>query len=111
MSGGETWPFNLVSMNGVPLDPTVTLENLEELKNWRVNPDDVYIASYPKSGTTWTLHIVQLIKANGIDHGVLIPWLEQAGAEICKVCRVRILSPCIHAAMHSIVTVVNVACH
>ena len=31
-------------------------------KNWKVRPDDIYILSFPKSGTTWTQELVWLVE-------------------------------------------------
>ena len=45
-----------------------------------IRPDDVFIATYPKCGTTWTQQIVKLIANNGVETGidsdVFIPWHE-----------------------------------
>lgn len=41
-------------------------ENAEELYNFHVRPDDIWILSFPKSGTTWTQELVWLI-ANDCD--------------------------------------------
>ena len=34
----------------------------ERYKNWQVRPDDVYLLSFPKSGTTWTQELVWLLQ-------------------------------------------------
>ena len=43
-------------------------------------PDDVWVVTYPKCGTTWTQHIVRLIINKGKDYGLnidyAVPWLE-----------------------------------
>ncbi len=53
---------------------------MDKLKNFVLYPDDVYIATYPKCGTTWTQQIVKLIRRNGERDDVAItesvPWLE-----------------------------------
>lgn len=41
-------------------------EELERLKKLQLYPDDVWIVTYPKSGTTWTQQIVKLIRNNGV---------------------------------------------
>ncbi|XP_062549343.1 sulfotransferase 1 family member D1-like [Armigeres subalbatus] len=44
---------------------TRRFQNYEgELKNFAVHPDDIWIASYPKSGTTWCQEMVWLICNN-----------------------------------------------
>ena len=53
---------------------------LQVLADFPLRADDVFIVTYPKSGTTWTQQIVKLIKNNGVDDDVqldsTIPWLE-----------------------------------
>ncbi|XP_046447169.1 sulfotransferase 1 family member D1-like [Daphnia pulex] len=41
-------------------------EHAEELYNFHVRPDDIWVLSFPKSGTTWTQELVWLI-ANDCD--------------------------------------------
>nr|CAH0100697.1 unnamed protein product [Daphnia galeata] len=41
-------------------------ENAEELYNFHIRPDDIWVLSFPKSGTTWTQELVWLI-ANDCD--------------------------------------------
>ena len=88
-------PFNLHSINGIPFEPFVTQRTMDELKDWRVLPDDIYVVTYPKSGTSWTKQIVKLIKSNGVDEvptssssvaaDEFMPWMEEAGMEKCLV--------------------------
>lgn len=39
----------------------------QRIKNLQVKPEDVWIASYPKSGTTWTQEMMWLI-CNDLDY-------------------------------------------
>ena len=70
--------------NGISLPDFITLtpQELDELKSFPLRPDDVFIVTYPKSGTTWAQQIVKLIRSNGKDDGrtidVAIPWLIEA---------------------------------
>ena len=52
----------------------------EDMKDIPLRPDDIWIVSYPKAGTTWTQQIVKLINNNGEDDDVKIdesiPWVE-----------------------------------
>ena len=46
----------------------------------KLRPDDVWVVSYPKSGTTWTQQIVRLIINRGENDGKIltdaVPWVE-----------------------------------
>ena len=54
---------------------------MDELKDFRLRPDDLFVVTYPKSGTTWMQQIVRLIANDGEDDGTIvteaIPWLEK----------------------------------
>uniref|UniRef100_A0A671WXE2 Sulfotransferase n=2 Tax=Sparus aurata TaxID=8175 RepID=A0A671WXE2_SPAAU len=59
-----------------------TSQNLKYFEEFSFRPDDIVIATYPKSGTTWSQEIVPLI-VNGGDLTCLqspnwdrVPWLE-----------------------------------
>ncbi|XP_075696102.1 sulfotransferase 2B1-like isoform X2 [Rhinoderma darwinii] len=62
-------------------------ERLQYLENeFHVCEDDVYIVSYPKSGTTWMMEILSLIRRNGdftwcreVPNYMRIPWLDVSG--------------------------------
>ncbi|XP_038636609.1 sulfotransferase 1C2-like [Scyliorhinus canicula] len=51
-------------LEDVPL-PDRVADNWEMVKNFQAKPDDLLIATYPKSGTTWTQGIVDLMNQNG----------------------------------------------
>lgn len=53
------------TVNGVQVPIFILQERVDELKKLKLYPDDVWIVSYPKSGTTWTQQIVRLIRNNG----------------------------------------------
>ena len=70
--------FKLV--NGIPVSGIVTQEQVDKIHSLVLRPDDVWVVSYPKAGTTWTQNIVRLILNNGIDDGKklneAVPWIE-----------------------------------
>ena len=78
-----TYKLNII--NGTPFPPIITQERMDELVDFKLFEDDVFIVTYPKSGTTWCQQIVKLIRKDGVDNGILmnvsIPWLEKAGLE------------------------------
>jgi len=53
-------------------------------QHWTPRADDVFIASFPKSGTTWTQQIVRLVYSRGLIHDsdpplhTIIPWLDDS---------------------------------
>lgn len=59
---------------------------MDELKTFKLRADDVFIDTYPKSGTTWMQQIVKLICNDGQDDGRkvddAIPWLERDGPHL-----------------------------
>ena len=48
------------------MPPIVTLELVDVLQAADYYPDDVWIATYPKTGTLWTAQIVRLIHSKGV---------------------------------------------
>ena len=71
------------TVNGIRV-PRLSPQRWEELKTFTLKPDDVFIVSVPKSGTTWTQQIVRLLRNGGRADGLLvddsIPWLEIIGS-------------------------------
>lgn len=89
----------MASINSVPRDSNLYMykgfcflkeltspEFIESLKDFKIRDDDVFLVTYPKSGTIWTQQILSLICSEGhrngtekIDTAERIPWFE------CKV--------------------------
>ena len=69
--------------------PRNTPERWEELKQFPLRPDDIFIVTYPKSGTTWMQQIVKLLRNGGQRNDVkldsAIPWLEVLDSEFGKM--------------------------
>ncbi|XP_066267931.1 sulfotransferase 1A1-like [Branchiostoma lanceolatum] len=68
--------FQAVYYKGVKFDPNHSAVAMEMIESFEVRDDDVFIAAYLKSGTTWTQQIVSLVCADG---------------DISEVCKVPIL--------------------
>ena len=70
----------LTRVDGLLVPVIMRQETLDKLKNLQLYPDDVWVVSYPKSGTTWMAQIVRLIRNNGVQDDVKIdeavPYLE-----------------------------------
>ncbi|XP_069707850.1 amine sulfotransferase-like [Phaenicophaeus curvirostris] len=68
---------------GVYFGLLTTPEYLDTLEDFEINDSDVFLATYPKSGTVWTQNILSLIFYEGHRNGTenvenrdRIPWLE-----------------------------------
>ena len=74
--------------NGVMV-PRISPQWWEELRTYTLRPDDVFIATYPKSGTTWMQQIVKLLRSDGRMDGIKIdrsvPWLEMLDSSFGKI--------------------------
>ena len=73
-------------IDGILYPHFVHKDHLEKLKSFRLRPDDVFIGSYPKSGTHWLMKIVYLIIRNGEDKYLNVTpsredvvWIESSG--------------------------------
>lgn len=64
-------------------------ERWERLKKFAIRPDDVFIAGYPRSGTTWLQQIVKLLRNEGKDDGqrldLTVPFMEFIGSPPAKL--------------------------
>ena len=76
----------------------VDQEHFDRALSYKPNPDDLFVVSYPKSGTTWLLNILYLLRNNGIplQKGEkiddTIPYLEFDGIDaVEKLTRPRII--------------------
>nr|XP_033816756.1 sulfotransferase 1 family member D1-like isoform X2 [Geotrypetes seraphini] len=54
----------LMMVDGLPMSDIVAV-HWQDIRNFQAKPGDVLIATYPKSGTTWTQEMVELIRHNG----------------------------------------------
>nr|XP_054100377.1 sulfotransferase 1C3 [Callithrix jacchus] len=57
-------PLNIVEIDGVPLS-VPSKEIWEKIYNFPARPDDLILATYPKSGTTWMQEILDMIQNDG----------------------------------------------
>ena len=80
--------LNLTYFNGIGFS-NLKLKWLEELVDFSPSQDDLFVVTYPKSGTTWAQQIVSLIQRKGEDstsHVFLtVPWLEKIGKDALMV--------------------------
>lgn len=73
---------------GAVIPSWVPDEIIERLGALDQRPDDVFVVTYPKAGTTWMLQIVHLL-TNGGERGVLplnraVGWIERDGIAVLK---------------------------
>ena len=72
-------------VDGFPLPLFVTKPQIESVKRLQLYPDDIWLSTYPKCGTTWTQQILRSLLDKGdqdkkIDDA--IPWLEAANGDV-----------------------------
>ena len=81
--------IKLNMVNGIPFPSFIDQKTMDDLNNFSLHPGDLFVVTYPKSGTTWTQQIVKLIQRGGIDDSIqlnkAIPWLEEIGRDSALV--------------------------
>ena len=79
----------LAYVDGVPFNPSLDVNWIAEIPEYPLSPDDLYIVTYPKSGTTWTQQIVALVQSGGetIKSHIysVVPWMEEMPKEAAFV--------------------------
>ena len=74
----DTLPFHTVQ--GLKVPAFVTPEAINRLRHFKLYPEDLWIVTFPKCGTTWTSQIVRLIRSQGVQEEMrltsAVPWLE-----------------------------------
>ena len=67
--------------SGLKMRSYMDIEWIKSIKNMKLRPDDIWIVTYPKSGTTWTQQIVRFIISRGKEDSTAsvieaVPWVE-----------------------------------
>jgi hypothetical protein len=79
--------FILIFESGLSVPLIIDFEWIKCMKDEvKPRPDDIWVVSYPKSGTTWTQQIVRLVINGGKEDGKLltdaVPWVEAFNKKI-----------------------------
>ncbi len=80
-AGSLPFSYNHNVVHGVVFPPSITQQRMDDLATFKLRCGDVFIVTYPKSGTTWMQQIVKLICSGGRDDrkrlDESIPWRER----------------------------------
>lgn len=72
-----------VRISGLKVPPIFDVKWIKNMESLKLRPDDVWVVTYPKCGTTWTQQIVRLIINKGKEDGLIledaVPWVECFG--------------------------------
>jgi hypothetical protein len=60
-----SWNTTGVNRHGFPWPPDCSEASLDFAEKWTPGPRDVFVSTYPKSGTTWMLHLVYQLASKG----------------------------------------------
>uniref|UniRef100_A0A8C4PY78 Sulfotransferase n=1 Tax=Eptatretus burgeri TaxID=7764 RepID=A0A8C4PY78_EPTBU len=90
----------LFYFRGIPfMHQIYNTESLEKLEDFEVMDDDVFITTYPKSGTTWMQVLLSLVYVEGDESRVKdinnfdrAPWLEAMMNDVLNRKRPRLIS-------------------
>lgn len=81
--------INVSLVNNLPFPPFINQKKYDELVDFPLRQDDVFITTLPKSGSTWMQQIAKLIKHHGevgSDHIYdSCPWFEMIGKDAAMV--------------------------
>lgn len=69
-------------VHGITYPPGQTQEKIDLMRDsFKTRPGDVFVATFPKSGTTWTQQVLMLLKNRGEQGDIpvmrAIPWIER----------------------------------
>ena len=84
-SVNESIVHHVHHINGLPLPHFTTQHQLDFMKEMELFPDDIWVVTYPRSGTTWTQQIVRSILDKGDEDlriNQAVPYLEAANSKI-----------------------------
>ena len=86
----DVQPYRLNTLdNGLMVPPFITQKMIADLRWLPLRDKDVFVVTFPKSGTTWMQQVVKLIHGNGEDNDQNIieaaPWIESVGHKGVKV--------------------------
>ncbi|KAG8191542.1 hypothetical protein JTE90_019606 [Oedothorax gibbosus] len=87
-ASGQKTPCNY--FDGVPIPAFFPAEMVQSIIDYKPKDDDIFIVTFPKCGTTWSHHTLELILRHGENFGENFkltdtgPFLEVAGAEGIK---------------------------